>query len=164
MHWIESAGGPLVLVAEGSLESWMGADGPDGGETHYERACAVDDYVGLVPLDGGPAIVLGDEPLRTSWRATDSGGMLVRWIAAPGEQEIESALATLPEGLPWENVLDFDHPGGAFLLFDAALPGEELPDDHLRAELPAGRWTLGLSAYHPSDDVALLLHRLTRVS
>ena len=162
MHWIESAGGPLVLVPERSLGSWKGADGPHGGETHYESACAVADYLGLVPLQGGDAIVLGDEPLRTAWRPADAGGMLVRWIASPAEDDVERALATLPEGLPWENVLDFHHAGGALMLFDAAVPGDELPPDHLRLDLPAGRWTVGLSAYHPSDDVALMLHRLSR--
>ena len=164
MHWIESAGGPLVIVPERSLGAWHGADGPDVTETHYESACAVADYVGLVRLDGAQAVVLGDEPLRTAWRPGASGGLLVRWIAAPSEADVERALATLPDILPWEQVLDFDHPGGTLVLFDAAVPGAELPDDHLRLDLPAGRWTLGLSAYHPDDDVALLLHRLAPAS
>lgn len=165
MHWIESAGGPLVLVPERSLGAWKGADGPDSGETHYERACSVEDFIGLVKVDGGaPAIVLGDEPLRTAWRPSEAGGMLVRWIAAPAEEDVDQALASLPDILPWEHVLDFEHPGGAMMLFDAAVPGEELPSDHLRLDLPAGRWTLGLSAYHPSDDVALMLHRISRAA
>ena len=161
MHWIESAGGPLVLVPERSLAAWKGADGPSPTGTHYERACAIEDFVGLVPLETGAGVVLGDEPLRTAWRPTTAGGLLVRCIAAPSERDVEAALETLPEGLPWESMLDFHHPGGALLLFDAAFAGSELPDDHLRLDLPAGRWTLDLSAYHPSDDVALMLHRLS---
>ena len=162
MHWIESAGGPLVLVPERAVDAWKGADGPSPSGTHFEQACAIEDYVGLVPLGRDAAVVLADEPLRTAWRPAGTGGLLVRCIAAPSEADVDRALATLPEGLPWETMLDLEHPGGALLLFDAAFAGEELPPDHLRLELPAGRWALELSAYHPSDDVALMLHRLSR--
>jgi hypothetical protein len=85
----------------------------------------------------------------------------VRWIAAPSEEAIESAMAALPTGLPWERVFDVDveREDGPLLLFDAAVPGAELPTEHLRVSLAPGRYAFELSAYRPSDQVALLLHR-----
>ena len=162
MDWVESNGGPLLLVPERYLRDWLGADGPTSGGTDYERACAADDYAAPIEVGRGQGIVLGDEPLPTSWRAGDRGGLLVRWIAAPSEDAITSALATLPEGLPWESVVDvyIEEDYGPLVLFDAAVPGAELPAEHLRFTLPAGRYAFELSAYHPSDDTALLLHRL----
>ena len=162
MHWVESNGGPLLLAPERYLRDWLGADGPATGTTDYERACAVDDYAEAIEIGDGQGIVLGDEPLPTAWRPARRGGMLVRWVAAPNEAAIEQALASLPEGIPWECIfeVDVDEEDGALVLFDAAVPGVELPPEHLRIALPPGRYAFELSAYHPSVDTALLLHRL----
>ena len=161
MDWVESNGGPLLLVAERYLADWHGADGPSPGGTDYERACATDDYAVPIEVGEGQGIVLGDEPLPTAWRADARGGLIVRWIAAPSETAIDGALAALPTGLPWEHIfeVDLEAGDGALVLFDAAVPGTELPAEHLRITLRPGRYAFELSAYRPSADVALLLHR-----
>ena len=161
MDWVESNGGPLLLAPERYLLDWLGADGPATGGTDYERACSVDDYAEAIEVGSGQGIVLGDEPLPTAWHPIARGGMLVRWVAAPDEATIERVLAELPEGIPWESIfdVDIDAEDGALILFDAAVPGAELPREHLRVTLPPGRYAFELSAYHPAANTALLLHR-----
>ena len=164
MQWVESNGGPLILVPERHLRAWHGADGPSASETDYERACAVEDYAAAIPVGEGAGIIIAEEPLPTAWQPSSEGGggMLVRWVAAPSEQAVRDALAALPPGIPWEEVFDLEveREDGALVLFDAAVPGGELPPDHLRIDLAPGHYTFELSAYRVSGDVELLLHRL----
>lgn len=46
MDWIESEGGPLVLVDRELMRGWQGADGSADSRltSDYERASAVDDF------------------------------------------------------------------------------------------------------------------------
>ena len=163
MQWVESNGGPLILVPERHLRAWHGADGPSAAETDYERACAIEDYAAAIPVGGGAGIILAEEPLPTAWQpAPEGGGLLVRWVAAPSERAVADALAALPSGIPWEEVFDLEiePEDGSLVLFDAALPGSELPPDHLRVALAPGHYTFELSAYRASGELELLLHRL----
>ncbi len=79
--WMESGGGPLLLVPGEYLPFWGGIDPPTDGRqivahfryggddapaTDYDRACDVDDYLGVIEVGSGCGVVLGDEPLPTA--------------------------------------------------------------------------------------------------
>lgn len=173
--WIASEGGPLLLLAREYLQYWEGTEPPTGGRTiearfrwsgqpdapatDYDRACDIDDYLGLVNVGPGQALVLGDEPLATTWwSAGETGGMLVRWRYARDEEAVVQALAHIPETIwePTQLVLT----GGPepMYLFDAAEPGAEV-DEYLVVELGPGQYTLATGVYEPDDYTALVLHR-----
>ncbi len=70
-NWIQSDGGPLICILASAAHSWLGIDGigPDGsenGETDYDRACSMSDYLDLIQVSGSVAIILGDAPMATS--------------------------------------------------------------------------------------------------
>lgn len=95
-RWIESAGGPLVVVPAASRACWMGASSRDYGD-----ACVVDEYLGLLSLDWGAVLVLGDEPLRTTVVPRPEGPAIVRWLHAPAAEELLAlALSVRLDGLP----------------------------------------------------------------
>src|SRR3954469_24678614 len=78
--WIESGGGPLVVVARAAASRWKGASSED-----YDLACAVEDYTGVIDGEFGQAWVLNDEPLRTCVLELPAGLAIVRWRYAPDE-------------------------------------------------------------------------------
>ena len=129
-RWIESAGGPLILVPGSALHLWRGYDRPDldsPDPTHdYGRACQVCGYLRSIPVGDATGPALGDEPNATTieWHVT---GLLiiVRWIAAEDESSILRAArefdirSTPIEQIDW-NVFDSDA-----ILFDAAVAGAD---------------------------------------
>ncbi|MFD9432040.1 Imm21 family immunity protein [Streptomyces sp. NPDC060002] len=61
LTWLETEGGPLIVVPRTALPLWPGTEGD------YDRACEMMGFVGALALpDGAEALVLGDEPLSGS--------------------------------------------------------------------------------------------------
>src|SRR4051794_23570900 len=94
--WIESGGGPLVFAAESVLGQWRGSDPAQNlsGPTDYERACAVTDEIGTIDITSTAALVLGDEPDRSTILMHPSGLLIVRWRWADSEDALVSALSS----------------------------------------------------------------------
>jgi hypothetical protein len=107
--WI-SCNSPLLLVAKDELRAWEGTDvpsqgrmvearfrwNPDGPATDYDRACDVDDYLGVIAVGNSNGIVLGDEPLMTTWLPLKDSGLLVRWVYADNEEALLAAAHRIP--------------------------------------------------------------------
>ncbi|HJR40606.1 MAG TPA: Imm21 family immunity protein [Gemmatimonadaceae bacterium] len=162
LDWLESNGGPLLLLSEELLPSWQGADGPMSGSTDYERACATRQPLERIRVGSGTGLVLGDEPISTAWMpdASGAGGVLVRLSAAGDQGVAERAIrqgtaAASPRGSSLVMSVR-----GPMVLFDAAHPGTDLPPRALRIELPAGEYEVDTLSLQPDPDTTLLLHRL----
>ncbi|RKS10187.1 immunity protein 21 of polymorphic toxin system [Nocardiopsis sp. Huas11] len=134
LDWVESLGGPLVLVPDSCLDRWTGAldeeDVPPeevddlGLAGDYSLACAVEDYLGNVPVGGGAgeALVLGDCPDTTAF--LPSHGCLVRWRGADSERQILAHVDAALAGAVWLERVRWRTDGDA-VLCDAATSGEE---------------------------------------
>lgn len=146
LSWVESAGGPLVVIERASAQHWSGYHG------HYERACEMEDVLGVITIDSTTppfdVLVLGDEPLRTTFLRERNA--ILQWIYAPSEEAfLSSVLALNFEEVDWEEGLTVPI-GGSVEIFDAALPrGDAGGGDVLSVELP------GLSQLVMSSDVNL---------
>ncbi|MFB7025629.1 MULTISPECIES: Imm21 family immunity protein [unclassified Streptomyces] len=98
----ESMGGPLIVVPVSALASWGGCtkDGlMAGGATapdDYDRACAVDDLAGVIPIDenGAQALVLADEPANSCYLPQHRA--FLRWLAADSEAGLRAAADPSP--------------------------------------------------------------------
>ncbi|WP_033240627.1 Imm21 family immunity protein [Streptomyces griseus] len=152
---MESMGGPLIVVPVSALASWGGrtesglmagdATAPDD----YDRACAVDDLAGVIPLDenGAQALVLADEPATTCYLPQHRA--FLRRRAAETEAGLRAAANTVvaDPATVWEECGTWVSDGPAVLM-DSAKAGSDLgveyPDGGVPAEapvpLPAGRW------------------------
>jgi hypothetical protein len=178
LNWVESAGGPLLVVPEDLVAFWEGIRQPpsfrvveaefrwtEGGTaTDYDRACDIQDYVGVIPVGPGQAIVLADEPLPTTWISgpDNPAGYIVRWVHAPDDESVLRALQELPIGAPWFPGPEFRHDGGRLVVFDSAAPGDDQAVSRLVLELPGGDYELETLRYQPDEDVRLLIHRLRK--
>lgn len=172
MIWVESAGGPLLVVEQTALLDWAGA------EEDYERACAVDDVVGAIRVgDAAQALVMGDEPAGTTF--IPALGVFVRWLYGEDGTDVVAAVeASLPTA-EWDASALFDV-SGPLVLFDASCPGADVvieetdsPDQQateyartengLRVTVPRGRYVVESADVKPDQSSCLRLHRLTSV-
>lgn len=121
--WVESDGGPLVVLPESALASWRAdteATGTDefGGSGDYDRACQVDDYVGTLHVGDAEALVLADSPEPTAFLPDRM--LFVRWSGAGSESDILAALEPSLALAEWQSPVRWTVPTGPVVLFDAA--------------------------------------------
>lgn len=128
LAWIESEGGPVILVEESLRRLWGGYTNSD-----YDNACEVDGYTGPVPF-GEPsapslACAINDIPAPTTYM--EEFRALVHWIAAPSDDRI---VEVVRGGIDFVKERE-DGPvvqvNGRLALFDAALPGTQAAADEL---------------------------------
>ena len=136
MVWLNTDAGHLVFMQESTRPRWSGIEPPrDGREvtarfrwnrptdppTDYDRACDIDDVVGILDVDGQSAIVLGQEPMPTTCQSTADGGLL---IARLYTSEIGLPdFVPPPTGLPWHSVGCVLFDGSPLVLFDSTEVG-----------------------------------------
>lgn len=193
LQWANSSGGPLLLLSGEHLLSWSGVelppegqhieatfryghpDNPDNLATDYDRACDVNGYLGLLDIGAGQGLVLGDEPLATTWYAfaasgaehANLGGILIRIVYddTDSDADIIAAVEQVPASAWIDDGVAFtvDHP--PLYLLDATYDASMLEgDDHLTIHLPAGKYSIATAHYEQKDQCELLLHRLTLMS
>lgn len=165
LRWIDSLGGPLLLLDRQWLPHWRGYLGPSSDESgsDYARACAIDETLGILPIGPGQGLILGDEPLSTAWLPLPGlrGGLIVRWRWAPDEAAVLAALPRLPSVMWLSNNLTLPLPTGQAVLFDTTDSGERI-GANLSLTLDPGVYSVDTADYAPDATISLLLHRLTR--
>jgi len=163
--WVESMGGPLVVVPVRVLSGWGGCteSGMVVGDTDtpddYDRACAVEGLAEAVSVseDVAEALVLGDEPATTCYLPEHRA--FLRWLAASSEAELLAAAERLlmDPSTAWEECGTWTTDGSAVLMdsvtagADLAVeyPGGGLPDQ-APVVLPAASWKV--RAVHTKAD------------
>jgi hypothetical protein len=183
IKWVGSGGGPLVVVPFEVAHHWRGDEAtwpPTGSletiwetvrkDSDYGRACGLQDYLGLLDVGPGHGLVLGDEPMPTTFLPTGEGGLIARWMCAESEEDVLWAIRSVPEDV-WETTSHRVHVGeGGLLLFDSAYPGDDLSGTcgdganvpWLVVDLLQGAYEIDTSLYQPDDLTRLILHRLRR--
>jgi hypothetical protein len=152
MKWLESTGGPMVVMQVGSVAEWSGYRGPD-----YDLACSVDD-IGIVDVDRGErafsVLSLSGEPMSTSW--SDDLRCLVQWGWAEDEDDLFRTIRSSWNVLKWDVIGSVDWQG-VVRVFDAAIPGDELASDELIEWSIGDRSVSVMVAEIDSDSVACRL-------
>jgi hypothetical protein len=177
LTWIDTTGGPHLVVPGVLAGSWQGclrpSDGrvvdarfrhdPSGPATDYDRACDVVDWIGTVSVGDGVGLILsGDVGPVAYVRPGPGEHFLLRWLCAPNEGALLDYFERVRATLTAEERAVFRHPGGSVLLADASDSGPDWASPHLAFELPAG--TYQVSATHSAgSDVAIVAHRLVPV-
>ncbi|MGW3623660.1 Imm21 family immunity protein [Streptomyces sp. NPDC000880] len=174
--WVESMGGPLIAVPVSVLDGWRGCtesgmvigdgDVPDD----YDRACEVDDLVGVISVgeEGARGLVLADQPATTCYLPEHHA--FVRWLGADSEADlIAAAKAVLTDPTtPWEKCGVWETDGPAVLM-DSVTAGAELDVEYpnhggLPEQAPVpirpGRWTARAVHASPNDDTSVGLVQL----
>lgn len=175
--WIDSAGGPMLLLSSELFAQWQGVftefdrygydwpypDLPPPKETDYDRACAVDGYLGLVSVGDGYGLVLGDMPMDTAWYPLSvTEGILIRWLYGNDSANLLQRLLPIDEGA-WTpsgmSVHVGEHP---LYLSDSAAAGEP-ETERLTISLAAGEYAVDTGILEPDPHTQMVVHRLRRV-
>jgi hypothetical protein len=171
LGWIDSDGGPLILLSRELLTAWSGTDpqvpGDDAAqavqEADYDRAGAVSGYIGLLPVAQGQGVVFGGEPLSTAWvPLTTTGGVFVRWSYGEEQTDVIGHVKHIEERI-WESSgLTFMVGRQPLCLFDAAWPGQEVPE-YLTITLDEGTYAIDTGIARPDNQTELVVHRFRRL-
>src|SRR5690349_23596311 len=154
--WVESMGGPLLVLPVSALGEWGGSTqtgmlaGTGDVQDDYDRACELDGLAGVIAVGGKgrQGLVLADEPARTCYLPEYQ--TFVRWLGADSEASlIEAAKELLDDpAVDWEECGTWETDGPAVLM-DSVTAGTELnvayPDDgtmpqQAQISTPPGRW------------------------
>ena len=162
-EWIESGGGPLLFAPQRVLADWHGNRQLKDrvGLTDCARACAVKDEVGVIQIGATQALVLGDEPDRTSLIVYSSSDLMIcRWRWADSEASLLESLDTAGvRQLPFTQKGSFDALSDQYHLFDSAYSGDEVPRS-LVAKLDARSYLFDSIDFRPSKNICALVHRI----
>ena len=180
LKWIDSAGGPLVLISAKSYKLWSGIlkrssylenkfedadDFMNAEEADYGKACEVQDYLGVVDIGNDFALIFGDEPMLTTvLNTTDKKVIAARWVYADSEAFVDQILKELDTTKikNWQLSLTFNLSSDKQYLFDSASEGSILEKDneaYLSLNILQGQYNLWTSIYEPDEKTQLLIHK-----
>ena len=184
--WCTSGGGPLIVLPAEVAEHWRGTWPPPGAAVpeawswgdpggpvcDYDRACAVRGCLGMVAVGPGFGLVLGDEPLATTFLPTPEGGVFARWSGADEGTDPRHLLDS-PPAPRWKATRHRLEVGpGGIIVIDSAYPGDRTPGwrppypaETNRLVLPLGPATYRVrySDHRPDDRTHFDLVELRRL-
>ncbi|MEI5006636.1 Imm21 family immunity protein [Streptomyces sp. PmtA] len=161
LAWIESEGGPVIVVEESLRRLWGGYTNSD-----YDNACEVEGYTGLVPF-GEPsapclALAINDIPAPTTYM--EEFRAIVQWIAAPSDSRL---VEVVREGIDFVNEWEDGsvvQVNGRLAVFDAALPGTEArADELLLVDVEPAVYRLRTADIESDTGTCARVHKLDRL-
>ncbi|MFJ2081952.1 Imm21 family immunity protein [Micromonospora chokoriensis] len=159
LPWVDSGGGPLIVVPTSALGAWEGASVDDDDSWgDYERACRVDGHVGVLDVGADQALVLADEPASTTY--LPDRRIFVRWSYAASEADVVRLIPRAVTIARWEDAGTWTTSGPAEL-FDSGHTGNGLEHTaHLTVDLAAGTYLIRTASVQPDRRTALVLVQL----
>ena len=155
--WIQSAGGPLIMVPESLRGSWGGAslETPMIGDD-YERACSVEDPLGVITVGKGQALVLRDGRDETTAIETRIGPALLCWQFADSEAELLLSVDEAGATAPVVETLHHTFVETSQILGDSAWTGVDF-EDPLIFQINPGPYKITTRAFS-NERVSYILH------
>jgi Immunity protein 21 len=167
MEWVNSGGGPLICAEAHISAQWMGIDGLSANsgvtERHdYGRACGVQDYLEAMACASGYVLVLGDEPLQSSFFRTYGGDVAIaRWVYAQSRDDVEGFLAgPAAGGSDVAPPIPFVVTQGPLVLFDSALRGVNALARCPKADVQPGSYRVTTEKWQLERRFNFVVHRL----
>ena len=162
MEWVNSSGGPLICGEMAIATRWRGVFGLSSRssvKSDYARACDAKEYLEVLRCGDGNVLVLGDEPLQSSFLRTESGGLTIaRWMYASSEDRALEFLRASSKSETLASPIRFEINGDCLLMFDAAIGGENLTD-HQMTMLERGFYSITTERVISKGVLDFIVHR-----
>jgi Immunity protein 21 len=163
LQFIETEGGPFILLPMELKKSWSGVGDPDEGiPSDYEKAEKFVATVGVLDLGKGQALVLGDAEVTAFW-SLDDGGVFIQRIMGDEDADVIAVVErALADSKGWKRAkLAFDPGAGKLALFDAAYAyADSDEDERLTIALAPGLYGVETRTVTKGEDVEVALVRL----
>jgi len=118
--------------------------------------------MGVIAVESGQAVVLGDEPDRTAILLEDGNTLILRWRWAESEAELLSAMRDGLKDVRFTESGRFSTKAGRHLLFDSACAGSEIAQS-VAVELDANEFFLETAYFDPTKSLCAVIHRLIAI-
>ncbi len=155
LKWLSGQTGPLVLAERTSAAAWNDQH-LTWARQHPEPVASLDVHrkCDALVLEGG---------FDTAWWPTPAqgGGMLVRMLWAPDEQDVMNALHQIPRSAWIEDGISFDAGSGALVLFDGSL--DESRHQPIEIFCENIEFALSTANVEPDPQTCLVAHRLSPI-
>lgn len=174
LKWIDTNGGPHVLMPEEGLADWKGCenweDNSASDPSDYANACRNSaKYLNQIGSERYSAAVFGGDYGPTTWIPnSDRSGSFITWIgcdsdAAVMKLQAQDDLGAIERLSCEANFLLETGPSGRLVLLDASVRGLDIgPDDHEIISVHPGQYLM--SAYYlESDDCMIVVRALSRL-
>lgn len=162
MRWIESDGGPIIIMEKRLCAKWGGIDESSDRSfsSDYERACSLPDYTGILTISGGQALVLGDEPHRTSIvKNIENQTAILRWCWAPSEQAVIKAVENIEINFIKKiDTVKLNFDSKEIIMFDSSYHGSSFSNE-IEFLLKPGQYKVHTEIFEPNDETRLQVHR-----
>jgi hypothetical protein len=173
LTWINTAGGPHLVIPERYAPAWEGCFVPSGGRvieatfrcnpngpaTDYDCACNVSGWLGVIRVGRSQAMVLSGDDTQAAYYHWGRGHFILSWLYAESETELLDHFHDVQATLPVEEEAVFRHPGGKVFLMDSVdLPGRWM-GPHAEFQLPRGRYLVE-TGHSETESTYLIVHRL----
>jgi hypothetical protein len=154
--WINSSGGPLVMMEEAAALLWSGSN---GNQSDYDLACQSNDYASKLALHGSDVLVLGDEPLQTLVATSDKSQLIVRWKWADSDAEVRVAIEKIDlQAVEIIERLNLNLVDEHLVIFDAADTFDS--NECLRLSMSSGAKEVSTFIFQPTPRTSLLVHSI----
>lgn len=176
-EWISCDGGPLMLIEEKYLTSWEGSNAPSNSRiveanfrwglevaTDYDRACDIEDYIGLINVGEGKAIVLGGDEMATTWfpLIENQEGILIRWFYGNSESDVIKVAESLSNKLGKDENFEFTVEDSNLVLFAATESGNDKIYPRLKFNLSSGTYKISMIE-HEDEQTSIICHRFRKI-
>lgn len=180
LKWIQSAGGPFILISEKDVGFWSGIlnrdsylvngdeeaeeaeDFLDPNEADYGKACLIEGWLGLTIINNEKVLVLGDEPISTTFFFSAEKPVLARWFYGENKEFVNNLILSMDiDSIDnWEFALEFNVMSDKQFLFDSACSRNMLnEEEYLEINLKSGVYKVSTAIYKPNDKTQLILHK-----
>jgi hypothetical protein len=147
LKWIETTGGPHVLIPQELVVNWKGVTGWFDNadlrdQSDYARACRVSGWLGVVSCGTGSAVVLSGDVGRVAW--LPEAQCFIQWIAGDGENYIldvarNGRLLGALSSSDTEELTFSTGPSGTMHLFDSSESAEASTPDGQTVDFSPGQ-------------------------
>lgn len=164
------------MIDQKYLENWEGCDAPSKNRkveasfrwsleiaTDYDRACDVEDYLGLINVGEGKAIVLGGDEMPTTWFPLPERqeGILIRWFYGNSESDVIKVVGSLANELGKDENLEFTVEDSSLFLFAATETGNDKVYPRLKFNLLSGTYKIFTIEYK-DEQTSIVCHRFRK--
>src|SRR4051794_33101988 len=109
LNYVETEGGPFILLPLECKKSWNGVGDEDEGiASDYEKAEKFVTRIGVIDLKVGQALILGNPEVTAFWNL-DDGGVFIQRIAGDEDKDVIAAVEAALNAKDWKpSALSFD--------------------------------------------------------
>jgi hypothetical protein len=134
---------------------------PSDHKNDYERACSTSEFLEKINCAEGHVMVLGDEPLQSSFFHDNRGLAIARWVYVQVPVDAERLLRKSSDMETLQSPVPFEVTEGKLVLLDSARNGFEI-ERCQTVDIRPGLYRVTTEGLQSDGKFRFIVHRLVR--